>query len=163
MSFSNKQIPKKKWLPKKLWNDVLKTMPIACVDIIFQRQDLSILYGFRLIKPYANVWALLGGRVLRGENLQQCADRIAKEYGLHYKKLYLNGVYPVTFRNRSDIVISLAARNISGQSQVDGFEFSKFKWTPNPPRNLGANYLRMVRGWQTRMYSREFLKHSQLA
>ena len=138
-------------------------MPIACVDIIFQRQDLSILYGFRLIKPYANVWALVGGRVLRGENLQQCTSRIATEYGLHYKKLYLNGVYPVTFPNRSDVVISLAARKLSGQPQVDEYEFSKFKWTPNPPRNLGANYLRMVRGWQTRMYSQEFLKNSQVA
>jgi ADP-ribose pyrophosphatase YjhB (NUDIX family) len=162
LSFSNKRIPKEKWLPKKLWNDVLRTMPIACVDIIFQRSDLSILYGFRLIKPYANVWALVGGRVLRGENLHQCASRIGNEYGLHFEKLNLNGVYPVTFPNRSDVVISLVARNISGQPLADGYEFSKFKWAPNPPRNLGANYLRMVKGWQTRVHSQEFLKHSQL-
>ncbi len=158
MSFSDKQIPKKKWLPKKLWNDVLRTMPIACVDMIFQRPDHSILYGFRLIKPYANVWALVGGRVLRGENLHQCAHRIADEYGLHFENLYLNGVYPVNFPNRSDIVISLVARNVSGQPQVDGYEFSKFRWATNPPKKIGANYLRMVTAWQSRMYSEEFLK-----
>jgi len=158
LNFSDKQIPKEKWLPKKLWNDVLSTMPIACVDMIFQRSDHSILYGFRLIKPYANVWALVGGRVLRGENLHQCANRIANEYGLHFEKLYLNGVYPVNFPNRSDIVISLVARNISGQPQIDGYEFSKFKWAPNPPRKIGANYLRMVTAWQNRIYSQEFLK-----
>ena len=158
MSFSHKQIPKEKWLPKKLWNDALRTMPIPCVDMIFQRQDHSILYGFRLIKPYANVWALVGGRVLRGENLRQCANRIAKEYGLHFEKLYLNGVYPVNFPNRSDIVISLVARNVSGQPQVDGYEFSRFRWATNPPKKTGANYLRMVTAWQSRMYSEEFLK-----
>ena len=161
MSFSHKQIPKEKWLPKKLWNDVIRTMPIACVDMIFQRPD-SILYGFRLIKPYANQWALVGGRVLRGENLRQCANRIANEYGLHFEKLYLNGVYPVNFPNRSDIVISLVARNISGQPKIDGYEFSKFKWTPNPPRKIGANYLRMVTEWQNRIYSEEFLKLAEL-
>jgi NADH pyrophosphatase NudC (nudix superfamily) len=100
--------------------------------------------------------------VLRGETLHQCANRIADEYGLHFKKLYLNGVYPVNFPNRSDIVISLVARNISGQPQVDGYEFSKFKWTRTPPSNIGANYLRMVTGWQTRSNSEEFLKLAEL-
>ena len=108
------------------------------------------------------MWALVGGRVLRGEHLHQCANRIANEYGLHFEKLYLNGVYPVNFPNRSDIVISLVARNISGQPQIDGHEFSKFKWTTNPPNNIGANYLRMVTEWQNRIYPEEFLKLAEL-
>jgi len=157
LSYSQKQIPKEKWLPKKLWIDVLRMMPIPCVDIIFQRQDL-ILYGFRRIKPYANLWALIGGRMLRGENLYTCAVRIANEYGLEFQKLYLNGVYPVNFPNRSDIVISLAARKISGQPRIDGCEFSKFKWASNTPRPTGANYLRMVTAWKNRMLSEQFLK-----
>jgi ADP-ribose pyrophosphatase YjhB (NUDIX family) len=115
-----------------------------------------------LIKPYANRWALVGGRILRGEDLRQCAHRIANEYGLRFEKFYLNGVHPVNFPNRSDIVISLVARNISGQPKIDGYEFSKFKWMRSPPRNIGANYLRMVRAWQNRMYSEEFLKLVEL-
>lgn len=131
------------------------------MDIIFERAD-TILYGFRLIKPYANVWALVGGRVLRGEKLRQCANRIATEYGLGFEKLYLNGIYPVTFPNRSDIVISLVARSISGQPKIDGHEFSKFKWTSTPPKPIGANYLRMVIAWQTKMNSEEYLKLADL-
>lgn len=96
--------------------------------------------------------------MLRSENLRQCANRIANEYGLQFEKLYLNGVYPVNFPNRSDIVISLVARRISGQPKIDGYEFSKFKWMPNPPIKIGLNYLRMVTAWQNRMYSQEFLK-----
>jgi len=96
--------------------------------------------------------------MLRGENLYNCAKRIANEYGLEFEKLYLNGVYPVNFPNRSDIVISLVARNVSGHPRIDGYEFSKFKWASSAPGPAGANYLRMVTAWKNRMRSEEFLK-----
>lgn len=162
LNFQNKGVPKERWLPDKLWHEVLMTMPIACVDVIFQREDKSILYGWRLIRPYANVWALLGGRILRGEDLYHCAARIAKEYRLRFEELYLNGVFPVRFTSRSDIVVSLAARKLSGKPRVDGVEFSKFVWTRVPPKRLGTNYVRMVTHWKRASRSVSFRQLSLL-
>jgi ADP-ribose pyrophosphatase YjhB (NUDIX family) len=150
------------WIPTKLWNKITERMPIPCVDIIFQRPDGRILYGWRLIPPYRNVWALLGGRIIRGENLLQSASRIAKEYGLTFERLYLNGVFPVNFPKRSDIVISLVARHISGKPRVDEFEFSKFTWSRTPPKRLGKNYLRMVRKWNHVAESNDFLTRNRV-
>jgi len=152
-----------RWIPTALWSEITEKMPIACVDIIFQKPDRSILYGHRLIPPYRNVWALLGGRILYGENLFQSARRIANEYGLEFERLYLNGVFPITFQHRSDMVISLAARRLSGSPCVDGFEFSKFIWSKTPPNGLGTNYLRMILNWRRAVKSYEFLRLNRLA
>jgi len=155
-------IPREKWLSAKVWNNVLKAMPIPCVDIICERPDYSILYGWRLITPYSRRWALIGGRIVKGESLLQCASRIAGEYGLDFERLYLNGLFPINFPHRSDISISLAARKISGVPQADGFEFSKFIWTTTPPRKLGTNYARMIAKWRVASGSRAFLRSTRL-
>lgn len=101
--------------------------------------------------------------MLHGENLLQSASRIANEYGLIIGRLYLNGVFPVNFSNRADVVISLAARTVSGEARVDGYEFSKFIWTTRPPKRLGENYRRMVRNWNQAAKSKEFLRLNRLA
>jgi ADP-ribose pyrophosphatase YjhB (NUDIX family) len=75
-----KGISKEKWIPPALWKRIINVMPLPCIDVIFQREDQSILYGWRLLSPYNNVWALLGGRLLYRENLAQCAKRIAREW-----------------------------------------------------------------------------------
>jgi len=156
-------VAQQRWIPAKLWDEIIQKMPIPCVDLILQRPDNSILYGWRLISPYRNVWALVGGRMLRGENLLQSATRIAREYALRFGRLYLNGVFPVNFPNRADVAISLAARSISGEPQVDGYEFSEFRWAMRPPRGLGGNYLRMVRNWSQAAKSKDFLRLNRLA
>lgn len=100
--------------------------------------------------------------MLHGENLLQSASRIANEYGLIIGRLYLNGVFPVNFPNRFDVVISLAARAVSGEARVDGYEFSKFIWSKKPPKGLGRNYLRMIRNWNHAAKSKEFLRLNRL-
>jgi len=156
-------IAQQRWIPARLWDEIIQKMPIPCVDLILQRPNNSILYGWRLISPYRNVWALVGGRMLRGEDLPQSASRIAREYGLRFGRLYLNGVYPVNFPNRADVAISLAARSTSGEARVDGYEFSKFRWATRPPKGLGENYLRMVRNWSHAAKSKDFLRLNRLA
>ena len=101
--------------------------------------------------------------MLHGENLLQSATRIAREYGLLVGRLYLNGVFPVNFPNRADVTISLAARSISGEPRVDGYEFSKFIWATRAPRRVGRNYLRMVKKWNHAAKSKEFLRLNRLA
>jgi ADP-ribose pyrophosphatase YjhB (NUDIX family) len=128
----------------------------------FRETGQRILYGWRLIPPYRNVWSLLGGRIVRGEDLRQCASRIAKEYGLTFELLYLNGVFPVNFPKRSDIVISLVARHILGEPRIDEFEFSKFTWSRMPPKRLGKNYLLMVRRWNHVAESKDFLNRNRV-
>jgi hypothetical protein len=71
-----KRVPREKWIAPALWKIVLSSMPISCVDVICQNSNGAILFGWRIIKPYKNCWALVGGRMLYRENLLQSAESI---------------------------------------------------------------------------------------
>jgi len=51
----------------------------------------------------------MGGRILFGEGLSDAIRRISTEYSMKVEKAYLVGVFPITFRTRSDIAIAVAA------------------------------------------------------
>jgi hypothetical protein len=142
-----KNIKDSRWMPEELWNRAKRFLPIPCIDLIFERNE-AYLFGYRKISPYKNVWALIGGRMLFGENLRQSASRIASEYSLKVGQLYLVGVFPVAFSNRSDVAICLAVPNSIGDPHIDGKEFSKFSWATKTPTNTGGNYKLMINKWK---------------
>ena len=155
-----KGIPSERWVSAKLWGKFVRSMPLACVDVIFEDAKRGILYGLREIGPYRGVWALPGGRLLYRESLLQAGRRVGLEYGLRFRELYLVGVFPISFPRRSDVSIALAAVQVSGRAEADGFEFSKFVWSRRIPPRLGLNYARMVAEWRRKRESREYLKLS---
>jgi 8-oxo-dGTP pyrophosphatase MutT (NUDIX family) len=136
------------WMPTRLWNQVMKNMSIPCVDIILENRHGEVLFGWRRIEPYSNVWALPGGRLLKGEKLHSAAARILSEYALSASNFHLVGVFPINFPTRSDIAICLASRQFEGVATPDGFEFSNFQWANKLPERLGANYRRMIMRWR---------------
>jgi 8-oxo-dGTP pyrophosphatase MutT (NUDIX family) len=93
-----KRIPSDKWLDKELWSKVKLCLPIATLDIIFER-DGKVLYGYRRIPPYRNVWAFIGGRILFSEGLSDAIRRISSEYGMKVDKAYLVEVLPNNIQN----------------------------------------------------------------
>ena len=127
----------------------MRQMPIACVDLILEDQSSRILFGFRGIAPYRNKWALVGGRILHGEDLGTASTRISNEYGIKVDRdhLFLVGVFPIVFKERADIVIAVAAPGAEGIPVIDGKEFKRMSWSKKTPTGLGTNYNRMVAKW----------------
>lgn len=138
----------KEWMPHETWRQVKRSIPIPCVDIILENRKGEILLGWRKIPPYQNVWALPGGRVLRGETIHHTVERILEEYGLAAGKLYLVGVFPIKFPTRADFPICLASTQPRGVPHPDTMEFSSFKWTRRLPSKIGANYRKMILKWR---------------
>lgn len=78
-------------VPEELYSKFHKLMPILCVDVVVQCGD-----GIVLIKrdrnPAKGEWWFSGGRVVKGENLEQAARRIVRrETGLKVQKCVLLG------------------------------------------------------------------------
>jgi ADP-ribose pyrophosphatase YjhB (NUDIX family) len=71
-------------------------MPIACVDIIVEKQS-TILMGFRAIEPYRDIWTLPGGRILKGQYPEETVRRILEETGVVAEIAGVAGVFPVMF------------------------------------------------------------------
>src|SRR5208283_4933583 len=150
------------WMPDKLWDQVKRYMPIPCVDVIVENSRGQVLWGWRRILPYRNVWALPGGRVGKGEQLQAAAERILAEYGLAASNLFLVGAFPIKFPSRSDLSVCLATNNSTGDAKPDGIEFSNFQWAKSLPRRIGANYQRMILRWKEMKRNPQVLRFSRL-
>ena len=70
--------------PKRLDADfyaqVVEHMPITCVDVLILSEDRKrFLMGLRKHQPAKGLWWFPGGRLFKGETLQDCAIRKVKE------------------------------------------------------------------------------------
>jgi colanic acid biosynthesis protein WcaH len=69
-------------IPARLYEKILRVMPIACVDAVIVR-GRSFLLGKRMNKPAKGKWFVIGGRVMKGESLERSIKRHVKaETGL---------------------------------------------------------------------------------
>ena len=72
-------------ISKKLYKDIVSTIPITCVDLILVHNN-KFLLGKRINKPLNNKWCFPGGRILKGEPLTQAIYRkLWDETGLNKK------------------------------------------------------------------------------
>jgi len=150
------------WIPEPLWRQVKANMPIACVDLVVHNHRGAVLLGWRVIKPYVNVWATPGGRIRMGETLAGTAHRVLSSHGLAANGFYLVGVFPVRFSSRFDISICLATGSFSGAPVPDGTEFKKIGWFRNLPGNTGKNYVEMIEKWRRIRKSAYFMNLNRI-
>jgi ADP-ribose pyrophosphatase YjhB (NUDIX family) len=138
-----------RWISRRCWEELLKKMPVPCVDVIVYRGQ-EFLMGWRSIPPYRNVWALIGGRILHGESLGAAATRHCLKSGLRIAKVQYVGVYPVMFRSRHDITIGTAAELRSGNPRATS-EMARYRWYEKDQVSeispIGSNYRRILEGW----------------
>ena len=81
-------------LPVELYREVVDAMPILCVDLVLRDPNGKYLLVKRKNEPAKDRWWIPGGRLLKGETLEQGAVRQArKELGLEIKALAPMGYY----------------------------------------------------------------------
>jgi len=65
-------------IPKEEYSNILKQIPITCVDLIILRNKKYLLVK-RNTEPAKNIWWTPGGRILKNELVKTAAIRKAKE------------------------------------------------------------------------------------
>ena len=65
-------------IPQETYNTIISNVPIACVDIAILVRGYVLLVK-RKDKPAKGQWWLPGGRILKGELMQEASVRKAKE------------------------------------------------------------------------------------
>ncbi len=86
-------------LPKELYGEVVRLLPILCVDLAIERaSDGKFLLVKRAAEPAKGFYWPPGGRILRGETFFKAAMRKAKEEtGLEAEPLGVVGVWNTFF------------------------------------------------------------------
>lgn len=68
-----------KLIPTKHYKEIIKVLPILCVDIIIQNKKGEYLLVRRTNEPLKGEWWVVGGRVQKGECLTETVIRKVKE------------------------------------------------------------------------------------
>lgn len=66
-------------IPEPLYREILRVLPIICVDAIARRPDGRFLLVRRCNEPLKGDWWVVGGRILQGEKAVDAVLRKLKE------------------------------------------------------------------------------------
>ncbi len=66
-------------IPEKIYRSIVDTMPILCVDAIIRNAHGQVLLVKRTNEPLKGEWWVPGGRVYKGELLEDSIQRKVKE------------------------------------------------------------------------------------
>lgn len=81
-------------IPIEDYKKIVEVLPILCVDIIIKNRTGEYLLIKRANEPLKDQWWVIGGRVLKGESLEQAAKRkVKEEVGLEIDDVKSIGYY----------------------------------------------------------------------
>jgi len=81
-------------IPTEHYKKIIEVLPILCVDIIIKNHNGEYLLIKRANEPLKGQWWVIGGRVLKGESLEQAAKRkVKEEVGLEIDNVESIGYY----------------------------------------------------------------------
>jgi colanic acid biosynthesis protein WcaH len=94
------------FIPSVLFDQIVDLLPIVSVDAVIVIKN-SLLLLKRSNQPAKGFWWFAGGRIHKGESLEQTLRReIKEETGLELKTHKLINVYSRVFPQRHDITIA---------------------------------------------------------
>ena len=124
-----------KYINQKLYKKILEVLPVACADSVVVHGK-KFLLGKRKNKPAKGGWFLIGGRIIKGEKLEDAARRhVSEETGIKRVKIkkFLGAretIYPDSAQGPSSHTVNfvyLAEINPAKTFSVSK-ESSEFKW-----------------------------------
>jgi colanic acid biosynthesis protein WcaH len=114
------------FIPSTLYNQITKCLPIVSVEaVIVVGQSLLLLR--RCNEPALGQWWFPGGRIKKGESLEEALHReVKEETGLELTDYKLINVYSRVFPERHDITIVYVCKCKESQIVLNK-EHSEFK------------------------------------
>ena len=89
-------------IPEQQYRQILRVLPILCVDIVIVGPDGKYLLVKRRNDPLMGHWWTVGGRILHGEKALDAARRkLREEVGLHNDAMEFVGFYEGWFDRNS--------------------------------------------------------------
>lgn len=135
-------------IPDQLYRDILRQLPLLCVDIIVESADGRYLLVRRRNEPLMGDYWVIGGRILHQEKAEDAALRkLKEEAGLTPESLEFAGYYQDVFdRNSFESGIAYHTLSLVFRTKVDSkarivldSQSSDFVWAEALPQRLRIN------------------------
>jgi len=139
------------FIPQEDYNKFLESMVLCCVDIVIVHEQ-KVLLVKRDTEPAKDQWWLPGGRLYKGEFLEDCARRKAiEEVGIECntvrqlctkETMFDIGIDNIPIHSINTCFL-LQPINNSPQVKLDSFS-SDYKWVSTIPEDLDNPYVTSV-------------------
>ena len=130
-------------ISSSLYELILDVLPIASVEAIISKDD-SLLFLRRQNSPAKEQWWFPGGRVRKGETLEETLYReVKEETDLEVIESELVNVYSRIFDTRHDISIVYLCV-CKGYKIILNDEHSEYKYFKKPPTNLHPYLIEVI-------------------
>ena len=118
-------------IPTEQYNQIAELIPIASVEAVIQI-DGAFLFLKRNNQPAKGEWWFPGGRIKKGETLQEALHReVKEETGLTVTQYKLINVYSRVFPQRHDITIAYHCRTEKQKITLNN-EHTEYKLLSKP-------------------------------
>lgn len=113
-------------IPSELYRQILDKMPIPCMDVAV-RHKWKLLLVKRKNPPLKGVWFMPGGRIFKGENFVQAAERkLKEETNLNGKIIGFFGPYETMF-DEANLGVTTGTHTINVVALVEVADISGIK------------------------------------
>jgi colanic acid biosynthesis protein WcaH len=128
-------------LTNSLFLQTIESTPLVAIDLIVPNEDGEYLLGYRLNKPAQNSWFVPGGRIRKGETLDQAFRRIVQdELGYSdlsradadllgvYEHLYEDNVFGILGVSTHYVVLGYRLRHSIDTRTLPQKQHSAYRW-----------------------------------
>jgi len=130
-------------IPSSLFNRIIDSMPIPSVEAIVVKNDLLLLLR-RKNSLAKDQWWFPGGRIRKGESLEDALSReIKEEISLDITTHRLVNVYSRVFPERHDITIVFLCECSEGKVTLNN-EHSEYRFFKDIPRDIHPYILQAI-------------------
>lgn len=128
------------YLPATDFKQIIKHTPLVAIDLIIENDKGDFLLGWRINKPAQNHWFVPGGRIQKGEHLEDAFQRIVKdEVGLDavmsqakflgvYEHLYNENVFEDLSFGTHYVVLGYHIKAQVDTQQLPFRQHDQYKW-----------------------------------
>jgi len=130
-------------ISSSLYELIIDVLPIASVEAIISK-DNSLLFLRRNNSPAKGQWWFPGGRIRKGETLEEALYReVKEETGLQVIKSKLVNVYSRIFDERHDITIAYLC-NCKGDKIILNNEHTEYKYFKSLPKTIHPHLIQVI-------------------
>ena len=137
------------YIPSVLYDQIIKCIPIVSVEALIV-MDGALLFLRRNNQPAKGQWWFPGGRIRKGESLEEALRReVKEETGLEVSSYKLINVYSRVFPERHTIAIAYLCKCKKGKVKLNN-EHSEYRLFQIMPIGLNPYLLETVRDSQSK-------------
>ena len=132
-------------IPTKQYKHIIEVLPILCVDIVIKNEHSEYLLVKRANEPLKGHWWVIGGRVHKGETMDQAAIRKAREeasldvHGLgligYYEEIFSENPFGLNCGLHTVSIVFSAVVDKNQQVKLD-FQSTDWKYSKQLPANF---------------------------